>query len=176
MKTCKLFLLLWLLPLVSIAQTDTSRRLIIGAPRPENPSVVGDDKGPVRPLSSYTTAPVVALDNFNNYGVVNNPLASTTFTLTTSCLLVSIQTYHWNYGKGKVPGNIKILHANGTAYGPWTAKGTPGSGGVANVFWTVYPNVSIPAGTYTVVDSDKATWSCNTQSLKKGFTKVMVKK
>jgi len=174
MKTCKLFLLLWLLPLVSIAQTDTSRR-IIGVPR-ENPTVVQDEKLPVKPLSSYTSAVVSALDNFNNYGVVNNPLASTTFTLTTSCLLVSIQTYHWNIGKGKVPGNIKIQHTNGIVYGPWTAKGTAGSGGVANVFWTVYPNVAIPAGTYTVVDSDKATWSCNSQSLNKGFTKVMVKK
>lgn len=133
-----------------------------------------DAKPWIKPLSSYMN-PTVAFDNFNNYGVFNNPSAPTSFTLGASYLLVSIQTYHWNNARGANPGTIKLVHANGTVYGPWVATGIPGSWGVKNAFWTVSPNVQLPAGTYTVVDSDNATWSCNSQSKNKGFTKVIVK-
>jgi hypothetical protein len=132
----------------------------------------GDEKGPV---NSYYT-PFTALDNFNGGGVVNNPSAATTFTVAYSCLITTIQTYHWNNGRGAPTGTIKLVHANGTVYGPWTATGIAGSGGVTNAFWSVTPNSVIPAGTYTVVDSDKATWSCNGQSLNKGFAKVFARR
>jgi hypothetical protein len=131
-----------------------------------------DEKGPV---ASYFT-PFTALDNFNGGGVANNPAVATTFTVSVSCLITTIQTYHWNNGRGAATGTIKLIHSNGTVYGPWTATGIAGSGGVANAFWSVTPNTVIPAGTYTVVDSDKATWSCNTQSQNKGFTKVFAKR
>lgn len=131
-----------------------------------------DEKGPV---NSYFT-PFTALDNFNGGGVVNNPSAATTFTVAYSCLITTIQTYHWNNGRGAATGTIKLIHSNGTVYGPWTATGIAGSGGVANAFWNVTPNTVIPAGTYTVVDSDKATWSCNAQSLNKGFAKVLARR
>lgn len=173
MKACKLLLFLWIIPLVTSAQSDS---LLRRARESRQNPVVQDEKGEVKPLSSYSAPATTAFDNFNAYSVKNNPLVSTSFTLASSCLLVSIQTYHWNNGRGKLPGNIKIQHTNGTVYGPWTVKGTPGSGGVANVFWTVYPNMAIPAGTYTVIDSDKATWSFNSQSMNKGFTKVVVRK
>lgn len=131
-----------------------------------------DEKGPV---ASYYN-PFTALDNFNGGGVNNNPSSPTSFTVNFSCLITTIQTYHWNYGRGAAPGTIKLVHANGTVYGPWNATGLPGSGGVPNAFWQTSPNVVIPAGTYTVIDSGNTTWSCNGQSQNKGFTRVLGKR
>jgi hypothetical protein len=41
---------------------------------------------------------------------------------------------------------------------------------VQNAYWTVYLNVTLPAGTYTVIDSDPATWSHNAESSNRGNT------
>jgi hypothetical protein len=41
-----------------------------------------------------------------------------------------------------------------------------------NAVWAIQPNVTLPAGDYTVVDSGPETWSCNSQSENKGFTNV----
>ena len=160
MKTMRLFGLLLLLLLISLAQVV-------------RPPVETDDKGCVT-LKYFEE--FKALDNFNGGGVTNNPTVSTTFTLAQNSTITAIQTYHWNNGRGAALGTIKLVHANGTVYGPWTATGSPGSGGVANAFWTVSPNVVLPAGTYTVVDGSNATWSCNSQSQNKGFAKVLAKR
>jgi hypothetical protein len=40
---------------------------------------------------------------------------------------------------------------------------------VANAYWVVKPNVVIPPGTYTVVDSDPGTWAQNSETLGKGM-------
>ena len=159
MKTMRLLGLLLLLLLISLAQVV-------------RPPVETDDKGTVKSLYDE----YAALNNFNVFGVVNNPTVPTTFTLSQSCLITTIQTYHCINGRGAGLGTIKLVHANGTVYGPWTATGSPGSGGVANAFWTVTPNVTVPAGTYTVVDGNNATWSCNSQSQNKGFAKVLAKR
>ncbi|HRY03812.1 MAG TPA: hypothetical protein P5256_11815, partial [Beijerinckiaceae bacterium] len=47
---------------------------------------------------------------------------------------------------------------------PWQAVGGAGLGGAKNVYWTATPNVVLPAGVYTLVDSDPATWAQNEQS------------
>ena len=82
MKTMRLYWLLLLLPVVSLAQVV----------RP----VETDNKGRVRSLYDEYTA----LNNFNGGGVANNPTVPTTFTLSQSCLIITIQTYHWNNGRG----------------------------------------------------------------------------
>ncbi len=115
----------------------------------------------------------IVIDNFNSGSVANNPSGITTFTLSQYSKITAIQTYHWNNGKGILKlGTIKLTTSDGKVYGPWTAKGSVGHSGVLNVFWTVYPNLELPPGTYTIVDSDNSTWSYNAQSLNKGFAKV----
>jgi len=47
-----------------------------------------------------------------------------------------------------------------------------GTGGVTNAVWECRPGAFIPAGTYTVVDSDPATWSQNGASGGQGFAEV----
>lgn len=51
-----------------------------------------------------------------------------------------------------------------------------GQGGVQNAYWAVLPNIEVPAGTYTVIDSDPSTWSYNSQSKGCGFTTIWTSK
>jgi hypothetical protein len=54
--------------------------------------------------------------------------------------------------------------SDGTPYGPWQATGEPGQGGVPDAAWVVRPNIVIPPGTYTVLDSDPSTWAQNQET------------
>ena len=99
-------------------------------------------------------------------GIANNgATAPTTFTITSPWLVTEIIDYHWNDGHGATPlGTITLRAGDGTEFGPWQVDGQPGQGGVKNAYWVVNPNVVIPAGTYTVVDSNPATWSQNAET------------
>jgi hypothetical protein len=129
-------------------------------------------------LASTTPTPVkppeteVLFNNYNGAGVQNNPTAPTVFTLKTAKKISTIQDYHWNSAKGKTPGTIGLKSENGTMYGPWNAKGDPGQGGVPDAYWTVYPDTEIPAGTYTIIDSDPASWAQNFGTKGLGMSQV----
>ena len=99
--------------------------------------------------------------NYNSASVGNQPTSPTVFSLATKRTIYSIQDYHWNSARGKTPGTIGLKHEDGRMFGPWEAKGDPGQGGVPNAYWTISPNVEVPAGTYTIVDSDPASWAQN---------------
>jgi tetratricopeptide (TPR) repeat protein len=130
------------------------------------------------PVTPVTQAPVVAgkgkviLDTGNTGGVYNNPGKPATFTISTPHVITLIQDYHWNNARGSRAGTIALRSSGGATYGPWQTKGTPGQGGVPNAYWTCHPNVTIPAGTYTVVDSEPSTWAQNSQSGGRGFSRV----
>jgi hypothetical protein len=123
---------------------------------------------------AVTTTPVQEVkifDNGNIYGVKNGPTSPTQFVLSKTVLITRIENYHY-FNNGTLPGKITLVNEKGQKFGPWQAAGTPGQGGVQNAYWVVRPNISLPAGTYTVMDSDPATWSNNSQSANKGFTTV----
>ena len=94
-------------------------------------------------------------------GAENGPSQPTVFTIAESWMVTEIKTYHWNNGQGVPPGMISLKSSDGITYGPWQAIGYPGQGDVADAYWVVNPQVVIPAGTYTVIDSDPATWAKN---------------
>lgn len=135
---------------------------------------------PAKPVAQQPTKPVepakkpdpAIFDTFNTASVGNNPTVPTMFTLRGSYVITQIMTYHWNNGRGMAPGTIALKGQTGKIYGPWPAKATAGSG-AQNVFWTVNPNVRVPAGTYTVVDSDPVTWSMNGASENRGFAQIL---
>jgi hypothetical protein len=103
--------------------------------------------------------------NVSNGGGVNNGATEpTTFTIDGSWLVTTIVTYHWNNASGATPGTIGLKAADGTTYGPWQAAGQPGQGGVPDAYWAATPNVVIPPGTYTVLDSDPSTWAQNDET------------
>ena len=115
---------------------------------------------------------VVLFNNGNIYGVSNGPAQPTTFTLRQAHIITSIQNYHWNNGRGATAGTISLRGADGTIYGPWNVITSPGQGGAPNAYWNCAPNVTLPAGVYTVIDSNPATWSYNGQSGGRGFTLI----
>ena len=117
--------------------------------------------------------PVRVADTTNIMAVYNGPTEPTIFSFNSPHLVTEIHDYHWNDAQGATPGTIGLQDQNGKMYGPWQAVGTPGQGGVPNANWYVYPNIIIPAGTYTIIDSDPSTWSQNGDSGGKGMSYVM---
>ena len=115
---------------------------------------------------------VTVFDNQNIDAVFNQPTEVAQFTLESPLWLTEIETYHWNGAQGQVPGEISIESDSGAVYGPWETAGRCGQGGVVNAYWTAFPLETIPAGTYTVVDSDAGTWSHNGESESAGFVSV----
>ncbi len=105
--------------------------------------------------------------------VFNDPPSPTTFALYQPRVIALIRTYHWNDARGtSVPGYLSVIDQNGVVYGPWQATGEPGMGGVPNAYWVVEPNLELPWGDYTVLDSDPATWSWNEETQGRGMTWV----
>lgn len=108
---------------------------------------------------------VVIFDNTNIYAVSSNPPNPAQFTTNRPYTLTYIQTDHWNDGKGtSKAGTVALRASTGGTYGPWQTTGEPSSAGAPNVDWACQPNIVLPAGSYTVVDSDPSTWSHNAAS------------
>lgn len=128
--------------------------------------------GQGEPTSSQSGRPEVNFEVGNIYGVENGPTKPTVFTLNAPRVLSLVQNYHWNSGRGATPGTIALREAGGRIYGPWRTEGSPGQGGVPNAYWKARPMILLPAGTYTVIDSDQASWAHNPQSEGRGFTRI----
>lgn len=129
---------------------------------------------PPRPVASETAAPTEEklFDNGNIAGVQNAPTKETQFTLDKTRHITKISDYHWNKATGSTPGTIGLKDASGKTYGPWQATGRDGQGGVKNAYWDTAPDFDLPAGTYTVIDSEPATWAQNSGSEGAGMTSV----
>jgi len=127
----------------------------------------GEKVKPTGPVGTGVTAPKAAVifTNTNAYGVQNMPTAATTFTLRNTYRITEIKTYHWNYGKGSRVGLIRLLDGKLNVVGTWNAAGAVGQGGVPNAYWVVRPsNLVLRPGSYTIVDSNPATFSQNSAS------------
>jgi hypothetical protein len=104
--------------------------------------------------------------NSNKNTVYN--LKTTTFQLTQPMVITKIETYHWNDQKGTSgPGKVGI---RGIGY--WQAKASNGMYNTPNTYWTVYPNIRLEPGSYSITDSDPATWSQNSGSGGLGFVRI----
>jgi len=103
----------------------------------------------------------VILDNQPTGDVTGSPTAAATFTLNQPYTITFIRTCHWNNGQGAPPGQIGLTGEDGATYGPWQAFGIAASGGQEDTYWGVQPEALIPAGTFTITDSDTSTWCQN---------------
>ena len=126
-----------------------------------------DDKG----IEPADASEVIIFKNGNIGGVSSGPTKPTTFTLSKATFITRIENYHYFNG-GRKPGTIAVRNSSGRTYGPWQAYGLIGQGGVQNAYWDVKPNMELPAGTYTIIDSDPSSWSYNSESKGCGFTTV----
>ncbi len=153
---------------------------LLSQPAPEIDIPVPEEQTDAEPITENETVvsgiplgdPVAVSDTMNIAGVYNGPTAPTVFTISSPHLVTYICTYHWNNAQGAAPGTIALQHSDGTVYGPWQVSTRPGQGGVPNAYWEVTPNIVIPAGTYTVIDSDPATWAQNQESGGRGMGEV----
>lgn len=105
--------------------------------------------------------------------VQNRPTRATTFTLGQPTWIAGIATVHRNKGRGAPPGTIALRSSSGEVFGPWRAIAAPDATGLQNAGWAVKLDIVLPAGTYTVIDSDPATWSHNATSGGAGIAAVM---
>ena len=104
-------------------------------------------------------------NNSNGSAVANRPPKAMMFRVDMPTHVTTITTYHWNNGRGtQAAGTIAVRSGTGEVYGPWQATGRPGQGGIPNAYWIANPEVTLPAGTYTVIDSSPATWAHNAVS------------
>jgi hypothetical protein len=136
------------------------------------------------PFAANTPVPVPSLapvvnsqpgeiyNNTNTAGVNNNPTKPVTFSVSEPFKITEIYTYHWNFSGNSNTGTHLLRSNNGKTYGPFQTGGSDGQNGKKNVNWTSHPNVIIPAGSYTLEDSDNATWSTNAQSYNAGFARI----
>jgi len=113
----------------------------------------------------------VIYDSWNTGSVDSNPTCSPFFTITEPQMITYIDTYHWNNAAGAPEGTIGLRNGYGTQYGPWVVDTSLDQSEVPKGYWIAHPNEVIPAGTYTIEDSDPATWSQNSES-PCGFSKV----
>lgn len=111
-------------------------------------------------------------DNYNTYAVYNQAKEPSQFTINEPHVITHIDNYHWNDQQGSPPGTIGLEHSDGTIYGPWQATSRNGQWDTPNAYWIVEPSVEVKAGTYTILDSEPATWSQNSQSNGIGFSQV----
>ncbi len=110
------------------------------------------------------------VDVGNIGGVFPGTELAATFTVDAPTLITYMRHYH--YGPETPPGQVGLTAEDGTFYGPWQTVGSEGQGGVRDAYWTVEPMVVIPAGTYTVWDSEPSTWSTNDEAGGVGFSVV----
>jgi hypothetical protein len=107
---------------------------------------------------------------FNSYNQCTtlNSAKPALVTLAKPAHITQIADYHFNNGVAVKPGTIGLMAANGHVFGPYRATKQTGT-------WdwiTAVINLTVPAGTYSVVDSSPATWSQNSFSGGRGFTRV----
>jgi hypothetical protein len=105
--------------------------------------------------------PIKLFDNHNVLGVDGGGTAPS-FKLSSTTRITELETYHYVEGGLPAAGTISLRGGDGKILGPFQATGSDGQGGVANAYWTIKPkDLVLPAGSYTVIDSDPATFSQN---------------
>ena len=116
-------------------------------------------------LSSGGVKPVELFNNGNTGGISGGGGTPPIFELTVATQITELTTYHYVAGGLPAAGTISLKGKDGTLYGPFQATGAEGQGGVANAVWTIKPkNLILPAGSYTIIDSDPASFSQNAGS------------
>jgi hypothetical protein len=139
--------------------------LCASEPEPTTPPEPVDEPEPTTPPEEPVGPPtgeVVTIAEVGNIaGVMNGATVPFEFAITEPVYIVSAYTYHWNDAQGRAPGTIGFERRDGLSFGPFPARGSDGQGGVPNAYWTIEPDVILPAGNYRVIDSDPSTWSQN---------------
>lgn len=113
------------------------------------------------------------VSNFNAGGVMNSPTKTEApFLLKRAYEIMRITTYHWNNGKGMLPGTIMLKDGNGNLIGHWQARSRSGQGSAVNVYWDVFPNIILKPGRYLLSVSMPGSWSWNSATGGSGMFQI----
>ncbi|EKD33320.1 MAG: hypothetical protein ACD_76C00045G0006 [uncultured bacterium] len=82
----------------------------------------------------------------------------TAFTLDKTYRVTELGTYHWNDGNGSPAQTLQIVSADGKTYGPWQTTIRD------RYYWIATIDIELPPGSYTVIDSEPATWAQNEET------------
>ncbi len=127
---------------------------------------------PIVYFSALGTDDITIYQNESTRGVSDGPSVATTLTINKPHIITGIRNYHWNAGSTAYQDHdIRLVHSDGTIYGPWSLYAAGGSGR-SNVYWYAFPNEILKAGEYTLVDSDNGTWSWASDTGNKGICVV----
>jgi hypothetical protein len=135
----------------------------------------GNSSGLTTNPAPVASQPIVGNEIFNNGNknmVYNGVKSNTYFYVGKTTTIKSISNYHWNNGRGSMPGKIGLRDTLGAILGEWQSVGSDGMRGVKNANWTVYPNITLQPGLYMITDSEPSTWSQNLGSFGAGFSIV----
>jgi hypothetical protein len=105
-------------------------------------------------------------NSYNQCGALNGA-KPTKVKLVRPAHITAIADYHFNNGVAVKPGTIGLMASNGYVFGPYPAKQQAGTWD-----WIANMSITVPAGTYSVVDSNPSTWSQNSFSGGQGFVRV----
>jgi hypothetical protein len=105
-------------------------------------------------------------NSYNNCATLNGA-KPVVVALAKPAQISQIADYHFHNGVAVKPGTIGLEAPNGYIYGPFRAVQQTGTWD-----WIANANITVPPGSYTVIDSDPATWSQNSFSSGRGFTRV----
>lgn len=88
------------------------------------------------------------------------------FQIADATKITELTTYHDTESTpGLQAGIITLRGEDGKTYGPFQSTGSKGQGGDDNAYWIIKPDdVVLPAGRYTIVDSDPQSFAQNAQS------------
>lgn len=109
--------------------------------------------------------PVTFFKTGNDYAVSNGGTPPS-FVAKAPVTITQIMTYHWNGGRGSNGGTIALQNSDGKVFGPWVVSVRNG------VYWEVNRKITLPPGTYSVIDSEPSTWAQNTASGGKGMVEI----
>jgi hypothetical protein len=112
---------------------------------------------------------ILLFDTKNNDAVLNGPPEHAEFTISQSYYITDIWNYHYNGGQGVTPGNISLRRSDGKVFGPWEVSAADVT---TKINWECQPKTTLPAGTYTIIDSEDALWSWNDRTGRRGMSKV----
>lgn len=133
---------------------------------PDEMTKSGEDK------NSDSNVEINFLENLNEYSSRTNPSIPLQLKLENAVKITKIQNFHTNVANGSSL-KIKLISAKGQIYGPWAAKKVFFEGFEQYECWQVVPNILLPPGVYTIIDSEPSTWLTNTQSNNRGFSRII---
>ncbi|MBI4828923.1 MAG: hypothetical protein HY804_08975 [Nitrospinae bacterium] len=122
-----------------------------GTPEPPGYVALAEDNANPSPTDPGATQ----IFSVGNLLAVYNGGTAPSFTTEVTFRLTEVWTYHWNNGAGAAAGTIALQRGDGSIMGPWATTL------YNSVYWVARPDVILPAGTYTVIDSDPSTLAQN---------------